>query len=249
MKDKNPRGALQAGRRQRHREAGREHLRDRPSTRAPRTGLEDKKGDAGRVEVKHESKDLKAQAFVAQTDNGLRQPRRLPHAGPRRSRRATREYKLREGTTAARRGAAHRGRHTDAVRDGVAAVARRTGRRQASARSRRAPRGGEGHGARRCRPVPGQPAPQPMPDEVTTVRARVTGAGAGRQGRHRLRRGRSRRAGRRPQDRRRGRRIPAAQQGPRLRAPRIHLVDHRPLRPERRPSARTPPPSASTPTT
>ena len=52
--------------------------------------MDDKRGDAARIEIKHESKDLKAQAYVGRTDVGFDEPGRLPRAGPQRSRRQAR---------------------------------------------------------------------------------------------------------------------------------------------------------------
>ncbi|MGZ5642122.1 MAG: SdrD B-like domain-containing protein [Usitatibacter sp.] len=143
-------------------------------------GVEDIKGDAGRIELKHESKDLKAQAYVARTDRGFDNPGSYLTLG-RSEAGGKLEYKLTPRTTI--RGEALRTEDvvTGAVRDGAALSVQHQiadhltfelGLRHAAEKGTVSP----------VPAVEGQPAPQPVPDEVTTVRARLTGSVPGVEG-------------------------------------------------------------------
>ena len=143
-------------------------------------GAEGTKGQAARLELKHESKDLRAQAFVAKSDREFENPGAWLTQG-RGEAGGRIEYRVRPGTTL--RGEALRTEdvNTGAVRDGAVAAVEQAlpngmtlevGVRHAAEKGAASP----------VPPVAGQPAPQPMPDEVTTVRARLTGAIPGVEG-------------------------------------------------------------------
>jgi uncharacterized repeat protein (TIGR01451 family) len=136
-------------------------------------GTEGAKGDAARLEVKHESKDLKAQAFVARSDREFNNPGAwLTNGRSEAGGRA--EYRVREGTLARVEALRTEDIASGSVRDGaMAAVTQElakdltleVGMRYAAEKGAASP----------VPPVEGLPPPQPMPDEVTTVRARITG--------------------------------------------------------------------------
>jgi hypothetical protein len=136
-------------------------------------GTEGRTGDAARLEVKHESKDLKAQAFVARSDREFNNPGAwLANGRAEAGGRA--EYRIREGTMARAEALRTEDVGTGSVRDGaMAAIAQEVakgitaeiGVRYAAEKGTTSP----------VPQVPGAPAPQPMPDEVATVRARLTG--------------------------------------------------------------------------
>ncbi|QJR10735.1 hypothetical protein DSM104443_01804 [Usitatibacter rugosus] len=136
-------------------------------------GLEDKKGNGGRLEVKHESKDLKAQAFVARTDKDFDNPGAYLTQG-RGEAGGRLEYKVRDGTLVRAEALRTEDLTTNSVRDGaMVAVTQEIGEKLSL-------EVGVRHAAERgtASPVPyvpGLPPPQPLPDEVTTVRARLTG--------------------------------------------------------------------------
>ncbi len=136
------------------------------------SGLEDVTGDAYRVEVKHESEKLKAQAFVARTDRGFHNPGSYLAEG-RSEAGGKLDYKLSDRTTIHAEALRTEDVVTGAVRDGVVASVQyrladkltlELGMRHAAEKGTFSP----------VPPVVGQPQPQPMPGEVTTVRARVT---------------------------------------------------------------------------
>jgi uncharacterized repeat protein (TIGR01451 family) len=142
------------------------------------SGVDDKRGDAARVEINHESKDLKAQAYVGRTDVGFVNPGASLAQG-RSEAGGKLEYKLSDKTTI--RGEALRTEDvaTSSTRDGLALMVQHQlaerltfelGVRHASEK-----------GVTSAVPPVQSPdgstlQPQPMPDAVTTVRARLTGA-------------------------------------------------------------------------
>ena len=136
-------------------------------------GTDSRKGDAARLEVKHESKDLKAQAFVARSDREFDNPGAwLANGRSEAGGRA--EYRVREGTMLRAEALRTEEIASGSVRDGaMAAVTQEVakdltlevGVRYAAEKGATSP----------ISPVEGQPAPQPQPEEVTTVRARLTG--------------------------------------------------------------------------
>ncbi|MBZ0248920.1 MAG: hypothetical protein K8F93_04615, partial [Burkholderiales bacterium] len=137
------------------------------------SGTDGLAGDAARFEVKHESKDLKAQAFVARSDRAFDNPGAWVTQG-RAEAGARAEYRLREGTQLRAEALRTEDLATGSVRDGaMAAVTQQLGPdftvelglRHAAEKGAASP----------VPPVAGSPAPQAMPDEVTTVRARLTG--------------------------------------------------------------------------
>ncbi|MDH5265252.1 MAG: hypothetical protein OEX21_10925, partial [Betaproteobacteria bacterium] len=136
-------------------------------------GTQGATGDAARLEVKHESRDLKAQAFVARSDPEFNNPGAwLANGRAEAGGRA--EYKVRDGTFLRAEALRTEEVASGSVRDGAMVaitqeVARATtlelGMRYAAERGTTSP----------IPPVEGLPAPGPLPTEVTTVRARVTG--------------------------------------------------------------------------
>ncbi|MBX3673919.1 MAG: DUF11 domain-containing protein [Burkholderiales bacterium] len=137
------------------------------------SGTDGLTGDAARFEVKHESKDLKAQAFVARSDRAFDNPGAWVTQG-RAEAGGRAEYRLREGTQLRAEALRTEDLATGSVRDGaMAAVTQQLGPdftvelglRHAAEKGAASP----------VPPVAGSPAPQAMPDEVTTARARLTG--------------------------------------------------------------------------
>jgi uncharacterized repeat protein (TIGR01451 family) len=142
------------------------------------SGVDSKQGDAKRLEVKHESKDLKANAYVARTDLDFDNPGAYLTKG-RGEAGGKLDYRLSERTVI--RGEALRTEDVSngSVRDGLAiAIQHQLAERLTFELGlRHAVEKGVGS------PVPSIPSPdggiatpQPMPDEVTTVRARLSGA-------------------------------------------------------------------------
>ncbi|HXF77849.1 MAG TPA: SdrD B-like domain-containing protein, partial [Usitatibacter sp.] len=138
-----------------------------------KSGLDDITGNAGRIEVKHESKDLKANAFVAHTDRGFENPGSYLIEG-RSEAGGKVDYKISERLTL----------HAEALRtQDVQSGSRRDGATaglQIKLAEHLTLEVGMRHSAEKgdVSPIPalpGQPAPLPMPDEVTTARARLTG--------------------------------------------------------------------------
>ena len=130
-------------------------------------------GDAARLEIRHESKDLKAQAFAARSDREFENPGAWVTNGRAESG-GRAEYNLREGTQLRAEALRTEDLSTGSVRDGaMAAVTQQVGSdftvelgvRHAAEKGTTSP----------VPPVAGSPLPQPMPDEVTTARARLTG--------------------------------------------------------------------------
>src|SRR5258706_10022585 len=137
-------------------------------------GIEDIKGDAGRLEIRHESTNLKAQAFVARTDRGFENPGAYLSEG-RSEAGGKLDYKLSERTTIRAEALGTEDVTTNSVRDGAAISV------QHNLADKLTLEIGLRHAAEKGTPSPipavvGQPTPQPLPDEVTTVRARLTGA-------------------------------------------------------------------------
>ena len=146
------------------------------------SGVDALKGDAARIEVKHDSTNLKAQAFVARTDRGFDNPGAYLTKG-RGEAGGRLDYKLSERTTLKAEALRTEDVASGAVRDGVALsvhyqIAKRLsfelGLRHAAEKGNAA-----------VSPVPqvqDAPAPQPLPSEVTTVRGRLTGQVPGVEG-------------------------------------------------------------------
>jgi hypothetical protein len=130
-------------------------------------------GDAARIEIKHDSTNLKGHAFVAKTDRGFENPGAYLTQG-RSEAGGKLDYKLTANATIKAEALRTEDVANNAVRDGVALsvhyqIAQRLsielGLRHAAEKGAVSP----------IPPVAGQPLPAPIPDEVTTVRARVTG--------------------------------------------------------------------------
>ncbi len=137
------------------------------------SGIDDVKGNAGRIEVKHESKDLKADLFIAHTDRGFENPGSYLIEGRSESG-GKLDYKISDQTNL----------HAEALRtEDLASDARRDGATvsiQYKLTKTLTVEVGMRHSAEKgdvspIPAVPGQPAPEPLPDSVTTVRAKVTG--------------------------------------------------------------------------
>ena len=136
-------------------------------------GVDDLKGNAGRIELKHESKDLKADIYIAKTDPNFNNPGSYLTQGRSESGGKI-DYKLSDQATI----------HAEALRTGDdVAHSVRTGA-EVTLQYHFAEKLTFEIGMRHTQesgdvsPVPatpGQPTPAPLPDEVTTVRARLTG--------------------------------------------------------------------------
>ncbi len=137
-------------------------------------GVDGHSGNAARIEVKHESERLKADAFFARTDRDFDNPGAYLTQG--RSESGGRlDYRLSKATTVKAEALRSEDVRTGSVRDGVAVAVQHQLRESLTLEV------GIRHAAEKgaASPVPaleGQPAPGAMPDDVTTVRARVTGA-------------------------------------------------------------------------
>jgi len=137
------------------------------------TGLDDVKGNAGRIEVKHEGTNLKANAYVAKTDVGFNNPgsylsQGRGEAGGKLDYQLTERAKIHgealrteDGTTHAVREGAALSIHYQIAKRLSVEVGMRHAKETGSAVASPIP------------PVTGEPLPQPLPGEVTTVRARV----------------------------------------------------------------------------
>jgi hypothetical protein len=145
------------------------------------SGIDDVKGNAGRLEIKHDSKDFKAQAYVARTDLGFVNPGSYLSQG-RSEAGGKLEYKLSDRTTLRAEALRTEDVASGSVRDGAMASVQykladkltlELGMRHASEKGTVSP----------VPPLPADsltglatsPTPVPNPGEVTTVRARVTG--------------------------------------------------------------------------
>ena len=136
-------------------------------------GLEGVTGEAGRIEVKHESAHLKGQAFVAKTDRGFENPGSYLLQG-RGEAGGKLDYKLSPNATLKAEALRTEDAATHAVRDGAMLAIHYQIAKRLSVEL------GVRHAAEKgaVSPVPqvgGQPLPGPIPDEVTTVRARMSG--------------------------------------------------------------------------
>ncbi len=141
-----------------------------------RSGVDDLKGNAERIEIKHDSKDLKAQAYLARTDRGFENPGAYLTEGRSESG-GKLDYKLSDRMKLRAEALRTEDLATGSRRDGAALamtyqiadkLSFELGVRHATEKS----------GAASASPVPaldGQPAPTPNPGEVTSVRARLTG--------------------------------------------------------------------------
>src|SRR6185436_11903178 len=117
-------------------------------------------------------KNLRAQAYIARTDKEFDNPGSYLSQGRGESGGRV-DYKMYESTTLQAEALRTEDVKTGAVRDGLAASLQYRLNKQLSLEL------GVRHAAERgsvspIPQVPGSPPPQPMPDEVTTVRARVT---------------------------------------------------------------------------
>ena len=145
------------------------------------SGVDDVKGNAGRLEIKHDSKDFKAQAYVARTDLGFVNPGSYLSQG-RSEAGGKLEYKLSDRATLRAEALRTEDVASGSVRDGATASVQykladkltlELGMRHASEKGAVSP----------VPPLPADsltglatsPTPVPNPGEVTTVRARVTG--------------------------------------------------------------------------
>ena len=136
------------------------------------SGLAKKEGDGARIEVKHESKDLKANAFVAKTDREFENPGAYLSQG-RGEAGGKLEYKINDRTMARAEVLRSEDTTTGSVRDGVlVGVARQIGDKMTLEVGVR--HAAEKGNASPVPPVAGQPLPTKMPDEVTTARVRLT---------------------------------------------------------------------------
>lgn len=136
-------------------------------------GLDGTTGNAGRIEVKHESQGVRVHAYAARTDESFDNPGSYLTQG-RGEAGARVDYKISETTSILGEALRTEDVKTGAVRDGLAASLQYRLDKQLTLEL------GVRHAAEKNNttspipPVQGQPAPQPMPDEVTTVRARLT---------------------------------------------------------------------------
>ena len=193
-------------------------------------GVDDLKGNAGRIELKHESKDLKADIYIAKTDPNFNNPGSYLTQGRSESGGKI-DYKLSDKATLHAEALRTEDDVAHAVRDGASVTL------QYHIADKLTFEIGMRHSAEKgdVSPVPqtaGTTPPAPLPDEVTTVRARLTGQipqvkGLSLYGEAEVDVKDTER-----QDHRGRRRVRAARQEPHLRAPRLHLVDHGSLRPE-----------------
>jgi uncharacterized repeat protein (TIGR01451 family) len=144
------------------------------------SGLDDEKGNAGRIEIKHEGKDFKADAYVARTDKEFNNPGAWLTQGRSESG-AHLDYKLSAKTTLKAEALRTEDVTTGDVRTGASvsvqhqlkeSLTLEVGMRYAQEKGAASP----------VPALPGQLTPEPMPDTVTTVRARVTGAVPGVKG-------------------------------------------------------------------
>jgi uncharacterized repeat protein (TIGR01451 family) len=141
-------------------------------------GVDDRKGDAGRIEIKHESPGVKGNAFVAKTDRDFDNPGAYLTQG-RSEAGGKLDYKLTPRTTLRAEALRTEDVITHAVRDGAALAV------EHQLADRLTLEVGVRHAAEKgvtsavpaiAAPGGGTLVPQPMPDEVTTVRARLTGS-------------------------------------------------------------------------
>jgi uncharacterized repeat protein (TIGR01451 family) len=144
------------------------------------SGLDDEKGNAGRIEIKHEGKDFKADLYTARTDKEFNNPGAWLTQGRSESG-AHLDYKLSTKTTLKAEALRTEDVTTGDVRTGASvsvqhqlkeSLTLEVGVRYAQEKGAASP----------VPPVAGQLPPEPMPDTVTTVRARVTGAVPGVKG-------------------------------------------------------------------
>ena len=144
------------------------------------SGLDDEKGNAGRIEVKHEGKDFKADVYTARTDKEFNNPGAWLSQGRSESG-ARLDYKLSAKTTLKGEALRTEDVTTGDVRTGASlsiqhqlreSLTLELGLRYAQEKGVASP----------VPPIAGQPAPEALPDSVTTVRARVTGAVPGVKG-------------------------------------------------------------------
>jgi hypothetical protein len=136
-------------------------------------GLDDEKGNAGRIEVKHEGTNLKADAYVAKTDANFNNPgsylsQGRGESGGKLDYQLTEKAKIHaealrteDETTHARLEGATLSIHYQIAKRLSVEVGMRHAAQEGNAAVSPIP------------PVAGQPAPEAMPSEVTTVRARV----------------------------------------------------------------------------
>ena len=137
-------------------------------------GLDDHKGNAERFEIKHDSANLKAQLYAARTDVGFDNPGAWISQGRGESG-GHLEYRLSPKTTIKAEALRTEDRTSGSVLEGEEISVQHQLRPSLTLEV------GLRHSAQKgatsaVPPLPGQPAPEALPDDVTTVRARVTGA-------------------------------------------------------------------------
>ena len=137
-------------------------------------GTQGVKGDASRLEVRHESKDLKAQAFIARSDPEFNNPGAWLSNG-RAEAGGRAEYRIREGTQFRAEALRTEDVATGAVRDGALAAITQEVAKNFTLELGMRYAAEKGTPPSPILPVPGSPPPEPLPDQVTTVRARLTG--------------------------------------------------------------------------
>ena len=143
-------------------------------------GVDEVKGNAGRVELKHASARLKAQAYVARTDKDFNNPGAYLSQG-RGEAGGRFDYKLSKDTTIKGEALRTEDVTSGAVLDGASVTL------QHQLRSGLTLELGMRHAAQKgttsaVPPVEGQPTEQSVPDEVTTAHARMTGPVPGVKG-------------------------------------------------------------------
>jgi len=140
------------------------------------SGLDDEKGNAGRIEVKHESENLKANAYVARTDPEFQNPGAYLEQG-RSEAGGKLDYKINDKTSLHAEALRTEDAVSHAVRDGAMATIQYhlADKLTLELGMRHTKETGTTGTVSPVPPVAGQPAPEALPDEVTTVRARITG--------------------------------------------------------------------------
>ncbi len=142
------------------------------------SGVDSRTGDAARIELKHDSSKVKANAYVARSDRDFDNPGAYLTQGRGESG-GKLDYKLSERTTIRAEALRTEDIANHSVRDGVAVSIQHqlANRLTFELGMRHAVEKGVGS-AVPVIPSPdgGLTIPQPMPEEVTTVRARLTGS-------------------------------------------------------------------------
>jgi uncharacterized repeat protein (TIGR01451 family) len=143
-------------------------------------GLDERAGSAGRVEVRHDSANLKAQAYYARTDKDFDNPGAYINQG-RGEAGGRLEYRISPRTTVKAQALRTEDVASGSLIDG-AEVSLRHQLRESLTLELGVRHSAQKGGAAAVPPTEGSPAPQPLPEDVNTVRARVTGAVPGVKG-------------------------------------------------------------------